>query len=134
MTNELMTLKILLPFQIFEERSDVKRVVVETPYGSYGLLPQRLDCTASLSAGILTYECIEGGEVYTAIDEGILVKAGKHISIAVRNAIRGTNLAHLREVVESEILDLDERERNVRSVLAKLESSFIRRLMELRHA
>jgi F-type H+-transporting ATPase subunit epsilon len=35
--------------------------------------------------------------------------------------------------VDREFLNLGEREQSVRSVLAKLETSFVRRMMELRH-
>jgi hypothetical protein len=36
----LMNLKILLPFQIFAERTGVSRIVAESHEGSFGLLPQ----------------------------------------------------------------------------------------------
>ena len=51
-----MKLKVLLPFQVFAEINGVTRIVAETPQGSFGLLPHRLDCVAMLAAGILTYE------------------------------------------------------------------------------
>lgn len=127
-----MHLKLLLPFRVFDERLDVKRVVVETEQGSFGLLPRRLDCVAALVPGILMYESESAGEVFVAVDEGVLVKAGSEVLISVRNAIGGSDLGQLREAVEREFVNLDDRERNVRSVLAKLESSFIRRFVELR--
>ncbi|MEO8053103.1 MAG: F0F1 ATP synthase subunit epsilon, partial [Acidobacteriota bacterium] len=52
----LINLKILLPFQIFAEKSGVSRIVAETSEGSFGLLPHRLDCVAALTPGILIYE------------------------------------------------------------------------------
>jgi F-type H+-transporting ATPase subunit epsilon len=51
----------------------------------------------------------------------------------VRNAISGTDLSQLREAVEREFLNLNEQEHRVRSVLAKIESSFIHRLLEFQH-
>ena len=51
-----MKLKVLLPYQVFTEIDNVSRIVAETPQGSYGLLPRRLDCVAVLEPGILTYE------------------------------------------------------------------------------
>jgi len=48
-----MNLRILLPFGVFAEKSDVMRVVADTTDGSYGLLPNRLDCVAALVPGIL---------------------------------------------------------------------------------
>lgn len=125
-----MKLKILLPFQVFAEAEGVKRIVAETPQGSFGLLPHRLDCVAVLAAGILTYETETGGEIYLAVDEGVLVKAGADVLVSVRNAVGGMDLGKLRETVEREFMELDEGEKQVRAVLAKLESGFLRRFAE----
>lgn len=125
-----MRLKVLLPFQVFAEVNGVKRIVAETPQGSFGLLPRRLDCVAVLAAGILTYETETEGEVYVAVNDGVLVKAGADVLVSVRNAIGGMNLGKLRETVEREFMDLDESEKQVRAVLAKLESGFMRRFAE----
>jgi F-type H+-transporting ATPase subunit epsilon len=125
-----MNLKILLPFRIFAEEKGVSRIVADTYEGSFGLLPHRLDCTAALQPGILVYENEAKGEVYVAVDEGVMVKNGFDVLISVRNAIGGTDLSHLRELVEREFLSQDEQEQKVRSVMAKIESSFIRGLKE----
>ena len=129
----LINLKILLPFQVFAEKPGVSRIVAETNDGSFGLLPHRLDCVAALMPGILTYESEPGGEVYVAVDEGVLVKTGLDVVVSVRNAIGGRDLAQLHEAVEREFLNLDEREKSVRSVMATMESDFIRRLAEFHH-
>jgi F-type H+-transporting ATPase subunit epsilon len=123
-----MNLKVLLPFQIFAEKTGVSRLVAETREGSFGLLPRRLDCVAALTPGILIYETEAEGEAYVAVDEGMLIKTGPDVLVSVRNAIAGTDLRQLREAVEREFLNLDEREQSVRSVLAKMESGFIRRM------
>ena len=68
-----------------------------------------------------------------AVDEGILVKTGADVLVSVRNVIGGTDLDKLHEAVEREFLNLNEREQSVRTVLAKMESSFIRRLVEFHH-
>jgi len=128
-----MNLKVLLPFQVFAEKTGVTRIVAETREGSFGLLPHRLDCVAALAPGILIYEDEVEGEVYVAVDEGVLVKTGLDVLVSVRNAIAGRGLRKLREAVEREFLNLDEREQAVRSVLVKMESGFIRRLAEFHH-
>ncbi|MDY0281237.1 MAG: F0F1 ATP synthase subunit epsilon [Salinivirgaceae bacterium] len=128
-----MNLKILLPFRIFAEKTGVIRIVAETRAGSFGILPRRLDCVAAIAPGILIYENEIEGEVYLAVDEGVLIKTGLDVLVSVRNAIAGTDLGTLRESVEREFLNLDEREQNMRSALAKLESGFIRRLTEFHH-
>ena len=101
--------------------------------GSFGLLPHRLDCTAALAPGILTYETEAEGEVYLAVDQGVLVKAGADVLISVRNAIGGTDLNKLHEAVKREFLNVGEQEKSIRSVLVKMESGFIRRFMEFQH-
>lgn len=124
----LMNLKVLLPFGIFAEENGVSRIVAETRVGSFGLLPHRLDCVASLAPGILIYESEAKGEVCVAVDEGVLVKTGCDVLVSVRNAIGGTDLGQLHEAVEREFLDLNEREQNVRRVMTKLETGLITRM------
>ena len=129
----LMNLKILLPFKTFAEKTDVLRIVAKTREGSFGLLPHRLDCVAALAPGILVFETEAEGEVYLAVDEGVLVKTGANVLISVRNAIGGMDLDTLRQAVEREFMNLDEQEKSVRSVVAKLESGFIRRFAVFHH-
>ncbi len=129
----LMHLKILLPFGIFAEKASVSRIVAETREGSFGLLPHRLDCVAALAPGILVYENAREGEVYVAVDEGVLVKTGLNVLVSVRQAIGGTDLGQLHALVEKEFLNLDEREQSVRTVMAKMESDFISRIAEFHH-
>jgi F-type H+-transporting ATPase subunit epsilon len=128
-----MNLKVLLPFQIFAEKTGVSRIVAETREGSFGLLPHRLDCVAALTPGILTYETEADGEVFVAVDEGVLVKTGPDVLVSVRRALGGTDLGQLRDSVKQEFLTLDENEKSVRTVMAKLESGFLRRLATFQH-
>ena len=128
-----MNLKILLPFQVFAEETGVLRIVAETREGSFGLLPHRLDCVAALAPGILIYETEAQGEICVAVDEGVLVKAGADVLVSVRRAIGGADLDQLRDSVEREFLTLDESERSVRTVMAKLETGFLRRFANFQH-
>jgi F-type H+-transporting ATPase subunit epsilon len=128
-----MNLKILLPFEVFADKTDVSRIVAEGREGSFGLLPQRLDCVAALVPGILTYETQADGTVYVAVDEGVLVKAGADVLVSVRHAIGGTDLGQLHDAVKRQFLTLDESERNVRNALAKMESGLIGRFAEFEH-
>ena len=133
MPTSLMHLKVLLPFQVVADKTGVSRIVAETREGSFGLLPHRLDCVAAIVPGILIYENEAEDEVYVAVDEGVLVKTGLDVLVSVRNAIGGTDLGKLREAVEREFMNLNEREQSVRSVMAKMESGFVRRLAEFHH-
>jgi len=128
-----MNLKVLLPFRIFAEQTGVTRIVAETAEGSFGLLPQRLDCVAALAPGILIYETEADGEVFLALDEGVLVKTGPEVLVSVRAAMSGTDLGQLREAVEIEFLTLDEHQQSTRTVMAKLETGFLRRFATFQH-
>ena len=133
MPTSLMHLKVLLPFQVFAEQTDVTRIVAETREGSFGLLPHRRDCVAALVPGILIYQAESSGEVLVAVDEGVLVKTGMEVLVSVRRAIGGTDLGQLHAAVEKEFLTLDEDEQSVRIAVAKLETGFLRRFATLQH-
>ena len=128
-----MDLKILLPFRVFTEKTDILSIVAETPQGAFGLLPHRLDCITALSPGILAYTTASE-ETYVAVDEGVLVKMGSEVTVSVRHAIGGADLGKLRGAVEREFLQLDEEQKSVRAVLAKLESGFIARFIKYNRA
>lgn len=121
-----MNLKILLPFRVFAEVKNVKRIVMETSEGSYGILPRRQDCVAALVPGILTYESDKVN--YIAVDEGIMIKSGTEVFVSVRQAIGGVDLGKLHELVEKEFKQFDETEKNIRSVISKLETGLMLQL------
>jgi F-type H+-transporting ATPase subunit epsilon len=128
---DLMNLKVLLPFGIHSERKEVARIVAETREGSFGFLPHRLDCVAALAPGILVCETKAEGEVFLAVDEGVMVKVGLDVMVSVRRAMAGTDLARLRDSVEKDFRKLDTREEAARTAMAKLETGFLRRFARL---
>lgn len=128
-----MRLKILLPYKVFAQEEHVRRIVVKTGQGFLGFLPHRLDCTVALTPGILTWESDVGEETTIAVDDGILVKAGLDVMVSVRNAIGGTSLEELHRAVQWDFLHVSEQERSLHITLAKLESGFIRRFVEMQH-
>lgn len=130
MSEDKINLKILLPFGLFATALGVSRIVAETSAGSMGILPHRLDFVSAITPGILIYEIREEGETYVAVDQGVIVKTGRDVFVSVRNAIGGADLDQLYDTVEREFTVLDEREQNVRLVMSKMESSFVRRIAE----
>ena len=122
-----MRLEVLLPFRVFADVAEVSRIVAETPEGSFGLLPHRRDCVAALVPGILTYESEAEGEVFIAVDEGVLTKIGDEVRVAVRRASRGTDLAQLRDAVQRDYLTFDALQQGARAATRKLESGFVGR-------
>jgi F-type H+-transporting ATPase subunit epsilon len=128
-----MDLKVLLPFGIFAQRTDVARIVAETRAGSFGILPHRLDCVAALVPGILLYETTEASTVYLAVDEGVLVKTGLSVVVSVRRAMSGASLGELEKAVKREFLLLDVHELEVRNAIAKMEAALVGRFAQFQH-
>jgi F-type H+-transporting ATPase subunit epsilon len=128
-----MNLKVLLPFHVFAEKTDVLRIVAETADGYFGLLPHRRDCVAALEPGILTYETGAEGAIYVAVDRGVLVKYGSEVLVSVRRAIAGSDLDQLQESVKRYFLTLTEQESDARAAAARMEGIFMRHLEEFSH-
>ena len=55
------------------------------------------------------------------------------VLVSVRRALGGTDLGQLRDAVTQEFLTLNQHEQNVRSVMARVESGFLRRFEAFRH-
>jgi len=126
----MMHLQVMQPTEVLVNQR-VAKVTAEGSNGSFCLLPQHVDWIAALVPGILCFESDTGEEVFLAIDEGILVKQGAEVWVSVRNAVRGENLETLQEAVQQQFRTLDEREQQARTVLARLETSFVREFIEL---
>jgi len=125
-----MKLKILLPTEVLLDE-EVSKVTAEAQNGSFCLLPAHIDFVAALVPGLLSFEAIEGKEVFLAVDEGVLVKDGRNVWVSTRNAIRGEDLGRLRKTVEEKFKVLDDREKTARSAMAKIEANFVRRFLEI---
>lgn len=125
-----MNLKISIPSEVVLEKTGVMRIVAESPNGYFGLLPLRLDCVACLVPGVLLFETPQEGERYVAVDEGLLVKEGSNVHVSVRNAVVANELGTIQKIIREQFLTRSEQEKRIRSMLAKLESDFIRNLME----
>lgn len=125
-----MRLKVLLPTEILLDE-EVSKVVAEAYNGSFCLLPAHIDFVAALAPGLLSFENMEGEEVFLAVDEGVLIKKGEEVSVSTRQAVRGPDLGRLRETVEENFKVLDDREKTARSAMAKIEAGFVRRFLEI---
>jgi F-type H+-transporting ATPase subunit epsilon len=123
-------LKVMTPTSIVVDEAAAK-ITAEAPNGSFCLLPRHIDFLASLVPGILFYEDAEGRELFLAVDEGVLVKIAGEVLVSTRKAVRSQNLETLRRDLDQELFQRDEQERKSRTVLARLETNFARRFMEM---
>jgi len=126
-----MNLKILLPAEILID-NEVTKVIAEAENGYFCLLPHHIDFVAALIPGIFLYEAFGGKDNYLAIDGGTLVKHGQEVLVSIRNAVRGPELGTLKQVVDEQFEELDEKEKKARTAAAKLEIDLLRRFLELK--
>ena len=126
-----MKLKVLLPSHILVDKEVIK-VIAEAENGSFCLLPRHIDFAASLVPGLLFFVTDQGVEQFLAVDEGVLIKCGSEVLVSTRNAVIGPDLGILKQTIQKQFVELDDREKISRSALAKLEANFVRRFMELK--
>ena len=125
-----MQLQLLLPTQIIFDQP-VQKILAEAANGVFCLLPNHVDWVTLLVPGIFTATLPTGEEeedIYWAINQGVFVKCGDQVRVSVANAIQGSDLSNLQQTVQQEFRRLDDREKQARQILARLENSFVREL------
>ena len=125
-----MHLRLLLPTEVLLD-ARVNEVCAEAENGMFCLLPRHIDFVTALVPGLLSYVAENGEERFVAVDEGTLVKQGETVLVSVRNAVPGESLEELRATVSRQFGELDERERQTRTALGKLEADAVRRFLEI---
>lgn len=130
----MLELQVVLPSRVFIQVEDIAHMSIDTPTGSVGFLPRRLDCVCPVIPGILAYRRHSSAEEeYIAVDTGVLIKTGNKVSVSVHHAVASTSLAELEQIIHAEFEQLDEQEKLVRSISAGIETKLIRRFVEFSH-
>jgi F-type H+-transporting ATPase subunit epsilon len=126
----MMRLQVLLPTEVLVDQ-EVLQVVAEAENGSFCLLPRHVNFVTSLAPGILTFTDAHQSEHYIGLAEGVLVKSGAEVLVSVEHGVKGDNLGQLRDTVRRHFENIDERERQAISAVARLEADFVRRFLDL---
>jgi len=124
-----MNLKVLLPTEILIDQP-VTKVIAEAENGSFCLLPRHVDFVSALLPGILTFVDELHGERYLGIGGGILTKTGADVRVSTIYAVQGEDLGTLRQKVADQFEAQHDRERLVRSAIAKLEADILRHFVK----
>jgi F-type H+-transporting ATPase subunit epsilon len=126
----MMQLKVQVPGEIFINEP-VQKIIAEAHNGFFCLEPRHIDFVTALVPGLITYIKEDGTERILAVDEGILVKCDKEVLISTFSAVLGKNLDTLREAVTDYFNVQNEDERLARAAAARLETSIVRRFIEM---
>ena len=126
-----MRVTLLLPTRtLFDGRATQLAAVAQN--GAFGILPNHTDFVTALVPSVLTLTAPDGEELIFGIDEGLLVKKGHAVDVAIRRGVQGESLETLRETVESSFVQIDDDERVARTALSRLEANIVRRFADLR--
>ncbi len=126
-----MQVRIGLPGQSLFEGRAVNLSAV-TPNGAFGILPNHVDIVTALAPSVLLITQADGVERVFGIDEGLLVKKGHTVDIAVRRGVESDDLASLDETVGNFFDTMEDDERVARAALSRLEADMVRRFAGLR--
>lgn len=110
----------------------VQRLFARAENGAFGMLPNHTDFVTALVPSVLILTTEDGGEMFFGIDEGILMKKGHQVDIAIRRGVQGSDLDTLHETIQAAFIEVDEEERVARSALSRLEAGIVRRFGDLR--
>lgn len=127
---EAMDVCLRLPTRLLYQGKVLKLFAV-AENGAFGMLPNHIDFVTSLVPSVLILTLEDGREQIFGIDEGILVKQGHKVDIAIRRGAQGEDLDTLQESVRKNFIEVDEDERVARSALSRLEAGMVRRFADL---
>jgi F-type H+-transporting ATPase subunit epsilon len=127
-----MELEIITPLGV-EKFDGVLAVRAEGAEGNFTILPRHADYASYVEPSVFTLER-PGGEEYFGIDEGVLVKCGKKVSLSVRQAVGGDSLSDLKARVLAEFKNIDDGEKRARRALAQLGGNIARLILDLKEA
>ncbi len=128
---DTMQITLRLPGRTLFEGT-AKRLLAVADNGAFGMLPNHTDFVAALVPSVLILATPDGPELFFGIDEGVLVKTGHQVNIAIRRGVQGADLNTLNDTVQTAFIEVDEQERVARSALSRLEAGIVRRFGDLR--
>ncbi len=102
------------------------------PKGGFGILPNHIDFVTALIPSVLMVTEPGGAERIFGIDEGILVKKGHDVDVAVQRGVEARDLASLDAAVTDFWDQMEDEERAARAALSRLEADMVRRFAGLR--
>ncbi|HLV11307.1 MAG TPA: F0F1 ATP synthase subunit epsilon [Trueperaceae bacterium] len=122
-----MRLLLSVPTGVLVDEA-VTKVSAESDRGSFTMLPRHADGAVLLVPGLLSYVTAAGEEVFVAVDEGVMVKAGPEVRAACRRAVVAGALESAEAALAERLRSQDEHEKRAKAALLRLEAEVLRRL------
>ncbi|EPX78230.1 ATP synthase epsilon chain [Litoreibacter arenae] len=126
-----MQVSLRLPSEVLFD-GPATRLTGEAADGGFGILPNHVDFVTALVPSVLLVTQPDGRERIFGIDEGLLVKKGHRVELAVRRGVEGDDLDSLSDTVGDSFAGLEDEEKSARAALSRLEADMVRRFASLR--
>jgi F-type H+-transporting ATPase subunit epsilon len=120
-----MRLNVILPASVMPA-IEVVDIHVKTTEGWWTFLPRHADMVTVIVPHVMTCKRTDGGTVLFALDDGLLVKNGPVVTVAVRHASSGKDSAELETTVKDDFVRADEQEQKMRLIISRLQADFSR--------
>lgn len=125
-----ITLTITTPLQTVVAAEGVASIRAEDASGGFGIQPGHVDFLTVITAGVVRWRGTDGPWRYCAVRGGVmLVRDGREVAIACREAVTGTNLQGMEERIAAQRASSIEASRGARSEQARLHARAIRQIM-----
>lgn len=108
------------------------RLTTTASDGAFGILPNHTDFVTEIVPSVLLITSPDGHERIFGIDEGLLVKKGYTVEIAVRRGVESDDLDSLHETIGGSFAGMEDDERAARAALSRLEADMVHRFASLR--
>jgi len=128
-----MRVRIMSCTEVVLDREAV-HVTAEDPGGSLGIRPGHAPLVAPLEQSIVTVRTENDGETYVAVNGGVLVVTGPEVRIASRQAVAGTDMAHLEDTVLKRFQEEAEASKASRTNFERMRLDFMRRVLDFEQA
>lgn len=125
-----MQVNIRLPQSLLFS-GEILKLSATAENGSFGIWPNHADFVTALVPSVLVLIDHANRELFFGMDEGLLVKVGHQVDIAVSRAIQSDDLESLHALLAASFHRIDEQERSARTAISKLELSMVRQMSEL---
>jgi F-type H+-transporting ATPase subunit epsilon len=115
----------------YERIADVVSFVGADASGSFGILADHERMIAALGVGLARCRTADGNWQYVAMPGGVLYFARGELTVSTRRYLRGAEYASMSDALRDQLLAEEEKLREVRQTLARLEDEMLRHLQRL---
>lgn len=129
MTGPAFKIKVVTPLSTMEREVQYIRLMDDSGY--FGLMKGHTGMLTTLVPSLVYYIDRDGGEVFMALNGGVLsIKEGE-VTLTAREVYEGREAEKLSDTITGTLVQKEVSERTFESMLEGLERSFIEKTLEL---